>query len=121
MATAYPKFGGAYRSSSIEGDDPLYSGDSPRTPYAAVAYPQGRRWRDRPLLQLLLVLMLAAGLGLIVIGLAAPQANDGHGQMHLMQPAPGAHGAPGAPEWRPAPVPSRHVLVVDCGSSGSRM
>lgn len=104
------------RTSSIESDDPLYSGDSPRTPYAAVAYSQGRRWRERLLLQLLLALVLAAGLALVGIGLAAPAAHGGPAQMHLRPPA-----VAGAPGWRAAPGPARHVLVLDCGSSGSRM
>jgi hypothetical protein len=98
--------------------DPLYTDSSPRTPYAAVAYPQGRRWRDRLLLQLPLALMLMAGLALMVVGLVVPSASMGHMQMR-MQPA--AADIPGQLDKQPATGAPRHVLVLDAGSSGSRV
>ncbi|KAI8462860.1 MAG: hypothetical protein J3K34DRAFT_164301 [Monoraphidium minutum] len=98
-----------YRTSSADGN-PLYADVSPRTPAfaggggggsgvggvgggVAVAYAGARRWREKVLLQLLLALMLGAGLVLTALGLAAPAAHVGHAAMHLRPGGEG--GAPG--------------------------
>ena len=88
----------------------LLDARSPRTPHAAIAYSGGRRERDprRTCLRLLTGVMLLAGAALLRVGLLAPR------------PA----GRIGAAAWQAGArhgQPPRYVLVMDAGSSGTRM
>lgn len=100
-------------------DNLLLIGDtSPRTPYAALAYSQGRRWRDRCLVRMMAALMFV-GVVLMALGLSVPPPAAGHIHMHQRQTGGVlADGLPGS-SWSHGPM--RRVLVLDCGSSGTRM
>jgi hypothetical protein len=103
----------AQRAGSAETGDLLVD-RSPRAPHAAVAYPRGRPgWRDPGglLQRVVLLLALAAALAWLAGGRpsSSPVPPGGSVAQHL---AGGARLARGPP---------RTVLVLDCGSSGSRM
>jgi hypothetical protein len=89
----------AYRAASLDATD--YWAQSPRTPaHAAVAYAQGKRRATLPPLRFVLLTLLAL---LLLLGAAAAFAAA------LSRRNGGAYGR------------ARTVLVIDCGSSGSRM
>jgi hypothetical protein len=92
----------------------LLNGSSPRTPYAVVAYThaQARGWRERggPRAAVSAVLFAVAAL-VALRAMAAPPAAV------LAKPL-GRGGGGGAGL---TPGPPRYVLVLDSGSSGTRM
>jgi len=72
------------------------------------------------LLQLLLVVMLVAGVALVALGLSPSSAKSQQQEAHLhMQQADGSSSWMNTVQL--APGPPRYVLVIDCGSSGTRM
>jgi hypothetical protein len=98
---------GAQRASDLLADD------SPRTPYAAVAYARGRGAAPRAATRSgLAALVAGCVLLLLLLGAAAPGGRRGGAAAGESWPA----AAPGV-----AYGPPRYVLVLDCGSSGSRM
>jgi hypothetical protein len=91
---------------------------TPRAPpsHAAVAeaYAPARRWRERRVLQLTLLVMLVTGVALMALGLSSPPPAPG--QLHA-----GTRSVGSGLDPRLALGPPRYVLVLDCGSSGTRM
>ncbi|GBF96111.1 hypothetical protein Rsub_08987 [Raphidocelis subcapitata] len=89
------------------------NGGLPRTPYAAVAY--ARSWRERGGLRAAVAAVLVVGAALVALRGVAPSSAAGDALATPLWRGSGGGGA------GLAPGPPRHVLVLDSGSSGTRI